>query len=254
MAERLNLRQLIQEARQTLQDAQVSPRGMTALYCAILLALDLVIMLPGLAEPFSLFLTVLCRLMALGLEAGLILYCMAVRQGQRAEYLTLFDGFSFVGKLIAQHLVALLLVMLWGSLFILPGIVVFYRYRFAVLNLCEDPSISFLQALYLSKQQTRGYKLQLLVLDLRFIGWTLLSGLPSMAISYLSLSPEVVLTYWQALVLVAFSGLWTLVVSLFYLPTYLCTELAYFDKAKATSGIFPGSLPGQNGDAPPPFL
>ena len=59
----------------------------------------------------------------------------------------------------------------------IPGIVAAYRYRFAMLNLCENPEIGVMEALSMSKAQTLGFKWQLFVLDLSFIGWNILVGL-----------------------------------------------------------------------------
>ena len=57
------------------------------------------------------------------------------------------------------------------------GIVAAYRYRFAMLNLCENPEIGVMEALNMSKAQTLGFKWQLFVLDLSFLGWQLLCAL-----------------------------------------------------------------------------
>ena len=57
------------------------------------------------------------------------------------------------------------------------GIVAAYRYRFAMLNLCENPEIGVMEALNMSKAQTLGFKWQLFVLDLSFIGWNILVSL-----------------------------------------------------------------------------
>lgn len=62
-------------------------------------------------------------------------------------------------------------------LLVIPGIVAAYRYRFAMLNLCENPEIGVMEALNMSKAQTLGFKWQLFVLDLSFIGWNILVGL-----------------------------------------------------------------------------
>lgn len=68
-------------------------------------------------------------------------------------------------------------VFLWSLLFIIPGIIAGYRYRFALYNLCENPEMGVMEALNMSKAQTRGHKWELFVLDLSFLGWIILCGL-----------------------------------------------------------------------------
>jgi hypothetical protein len=57
------------------------------------------------------------------------------------------------------------------------GIIAAYRYRFALYNLCENPELGVMEALAMSKAQTLGFKWQLFVLDLSFIGWNILVSL-----------------------------------------------------------------------------
>ena len=75
---------------------------MAALYLALILVINLADALAGgmgSGLPGT-FVAVLALLLGAVLGAGFTLYCMAVRRGQRAEFITLFDGFSFVGKVI----------------------------------------------------------------------------------------------------------------------------------------------------------
>ena len=258
MAELIDRRSLKAEVRETLRDAQVSPRAMTALYLALLLVMNLVDSLTGTGLPAT-FVMILVTLLGLVLDVGYILYCMAVRRGERAEFLTLFDGFSFAGKVVLLGLLQAALVYLWSLLFVIPGIVAAYRYRFAFCNLCEDPGLSPLEALNMSKRQTAGYKAQLLTLDLSYLGWMILASLPSLVYSaavYQLIFQEVAalsgLVYqpaaWVSLVdllplwvWTLVTGLWHLAAALFYLPHYQCVELGYFEIAKTTSGVSAGS-------------
>lgn len=111
------------------------------------------------------------------LNAGYTLYHLGIRDGKEMPYGTLFDGFTFVGKVILLTLVMSLFIFLWSLLFLIPGIIAGYRYRFAMLNLCENPEIGVMEAIRMSKAQTTGYKWQLFVLDLSFLGWIILVGL-----------------------------------------------------------------------------
>ena len=263
MASLVDRKQLKRDMKDLLADAQVSPRAMAALYLGLSLVLSMVDTLAGDSGLLSTFLSILTSLLGMVLGAGFVLYCMAIRRGERAEFLTLFDGFSFVGKLIGLNLLMYLFIALWTMLFVVPGIIAAYRYRFALFNLYENPGISVFEALNMSKRQTYGYKSQLLMLDLSYLGWTMLASIPSWIYSSL-LSRELltetmnsvgfgtiafmttgslstaVLPVWGWTLLM---GLWQLVVAIFYLPTYQCVELGYFEIAKSTSGVGEGASP-----------
>lgn len=228
------------QTRELLQTAQVSPKGMTALYCICLFLLSLMeALFPG-PELVSTFLSILTTLAGWILAAGFALYCMDIRRRERSEYAVLFDGFSFTGKIIALNIVINLFVFLWSMLFVFPGIIAYYRYSFALYNLYEDPEIDIMEALNLSKRQTQGYKMELFKLDLSYMGWILLSILPSLfftsqailTLGFSGMDPYAALAapmpLWQILTDSAF----VYALSIFYLPNYQCVQLAYFDAAK----------------------
>ena len=95
-AELIDRKRLKEEVRELLSGAQVSPKAMTALYGLLLLFLNMVSAFAGDAGVLSTFVSILTGLLSIVLGAGFTLYCMAIRRNERAEYLTLFDGFSFV--------------------------------------------------------------------------------------------------------------------------------------------------------------
>ena len=104
MSDTLNRAALKEQARELLRSAQVSPRGLTALYCGLTLVLNVAdyavssFAAGGGAEIFGLFVSVFTTLAGWILAAGFALYCMGIRQHEVMEYGTLFDGFSFTGK------------------------------------------------------------------------------------------------------------------------------------------------------------
>ena len=252
-------------ARELLDAAQVSPRKMVALWLGLKALLSLLESIGGGINPFYMFLVVLTAMLSIVLDAGFVLYCMAVRRGERAEYLTLFDGFAFAGEVILLTLVKAVLIGLWSMLFLIPGIVAFYRYRFALYNLLENPDLGVTGAIAMSKRQTQGFKWQIFALDMSYLGWALLAALPDLlyrqnvqmqvygivgAADYWNLqdvmkyvSPDVFgvpWMAWQALMIV-----WGLAVSIYYRANYQCVELDYFDTAKRCSGE--GETPQESG-------
>lgn len=196
--------QLKMEARAITKNARVSAYLFTLLYLAIGLVLDsldwlttgssdvLVYMETYMPEvdvsfyptsPLSLppvvsgFISIVVSLVAVVLSAGYILYAMSVRKGLETPYATMFDGFLFAGKIILLSIVQYIFIFLWSLLFIIPGFIAGYRYRFALYNLCENPEMGVMEALNMSKAQTRGHKWELFVLDLSWIGWNILCTL-----------------------------------------------------------------------------
>lgn len=254
MTELIDRRRVKAETRTLLRTAQVRPMAFTALYLGLTVLLSLVDLVASLFSGgknnlLTFFVSILMSLASIVLEMGFILYCMEIRRGQRSEFLTLFDGFSFVGKIIALQIFVFAFVFFWCLLLIVPGIIAAYRYRFAFFNLCEDPSLSPMQALNLSKRQTMGYKGQLFMLDLSFIGWSLLGSLPAMiysgSVSYqIMMNPFAEPTgFFVSPLFLIIALLWSLVVSLFYLPLLRCSELSYFEVAKRTSGTGADAAP-----------
>lgn len=245
--------QLKREVRTLLSSASINPKKLTVLYLMLVLALDMVdTLVPNLISisAVTTFISILTSLMSSILLVGFTLTCMTLCRRQQAAYSNLFDGFSFVGKIICLQIITYFFIYLWSLLFLIPGIVAAYRYRFALYNLCENPSISVFDALNLSKWQSRGYKQQLFLLDLSYLGWGLLASLP-MLVEYAISAPQIFQTYtalltnapvpdftlpllpsWGWLLV---TGLWDAVVSVFYLPERICVEYEYFLTAKETN-------------------
>lgn len=170
------------EARELIRTARVSPIKFTLLFLAVSLALNLLDTaltsltgrIVGVAFVSVSFVSILINLLSQVLAAGYDCYCLGVHRREEMPYESLFDGFTFAGKVIALYIVKGIFIALWSMLFVIPGIIATYRYSFALWNLCQDPSLGVMEALNRSKQQTIGYKGQLFGLHLSFIGWYLI--------------------------------------------------------------------------------
>ena len=255
-AQLINRKQVKLEARNLLKDATVSSVAMVSMTLLLQLGLNL---LGSLTESMSnpilnTFLYVLTMLMGLVLSAGFILYCMTIRRKEHADYMTLFDGFSMVGKVVSLYFLQSFYVFLWSMLFLIPGLVAFYRYRFAIYNLLENPELNVFQALELSKRQTLGYKSQCFFLDLSYLGWIVLSSAPTylvnLSYTMTAFRPDstpffVMLSEVPTPLTVLVCGLWSLVIAYFYYANMACADLEYYEIAKTTSGITPFTNPFQ---------
>lgn len=121
-------------------------------------------------------------LMEIVLGAGFALVCLNVARRLPATAGTLFDGFGLFFRVIWLNIVLGVFVFLWSLLLIVPGIIAGYRYRFALYILLDDPTKGALDCIRESKELTRGRKGELFVLDLSFLGWSLLSIIPFVSI------------------------------------------------------------------------
>ena len=259
MAELIDRKALKAEVRELLRSAQASPKAVVALYLGLNMATQLIKYFAGGSGILSTFLDILFTFFMSVLMAGFVMYCMTIRRSERAEISTLFDGFNMVGKIILLEIVQGVFIFLWSMLLLIPGLIAMYRYQFALYNLIENPDIGIMDAIRMSKQQTMGYKAQLFTLDLSYLGWTLLAALPAIVelvmlyrgfIQLLAIEDPYTLYFMSEaellsmafggvpfLAVLLFTGLWSLVVSLFYYPNMICVELGYFEIAKRTSGV-----------------
>lgn len=66
---------------------------------------------------------------------------------------------------------------LWTLLFVIPGIVKSYSYRMVPYIMADDPEVSAMETIDLSRKMMDGQKLNVFVMDLTFIGWKILGAL-----------------------------------------------------------------------------
>ena len=175
---------------------------------------------PSLPFPLRIFAAVLVSLIATVIHAGYYSYCMGIRRREETPISALADGLGIVGKVIWCDILVGIKVFLWSLLFYFPGFIAAYRYRFAMLNIINDPSLTASQAIALSCQQTDGMKMDLFVLDLSFFGWRLLSSL-TFGILDIWLTPYITLS-----------------------------ELGYYEMAQPRVGAAPGDESEPRNDTP----
>lgn len=70
-----------------------------------------------------------------------------------------------------------LFITLWSLLLFVPGVVKMYAYSLVPYILAEHPEMSGTEAIQLSEKMMKGHKWNAFVLDLSFMGWTILSVL-----------------------------------------------------------------------------
>ena len=123
------------------------------------------------------FSSVVLAIIGGALDLGHRKFYVRLIHGERCDIGVLFDYFKYLGKAFVLRLLTGLFVFLWTLLFFFPGIIAAYSYAMAPYLMAKDPSLSPMAALRMSKEMMRGKKLELFVLHLSFIGWSLLSSL-----------------------------------------------------------------------------
>ena len=113
-------------------------------------------------------------------DSGYEMYILLISRRIKTEFRTLFYGFNFPVKTFLIAVIKNCLVLLGLSLFIVPGVVLYYWYRFAFFVLVDHPEYSAIRCLRESRKLVKGNTAQLFVLDLSLLGWRLLSWTVSM--------------------------------------------------------------------------
>ena len=111
------------------------------------------------------------------LGIGLTVFSLNTTNGT-SSFSDILGGFSFILRRILYWILTSIFVFLWSLLFVIPGIIASYRYRMALYLIIEHPEMSVLECIRESSRMMKGHKAELFIMDLSFIGWYLLMGLP----------------------------------------------------------------------------
>lgn len=100
---------------------------------------------------------------------------------------------NYKGTVITMFL-RQLYISLWSLLLLVPGIIKSYEYRMIPYILADHPEMNHKEAFELSKKMMDGEKWNAFVLDLSFIGWSLLSALTCGILSIFYVNPYIYAT------------------------------------------------------------
>ena len=121
-------------------------------------------------------------------ELGYAKFLLKQHDRKELQFSDLFSQFERFGTGFAQKFLRTLFIVLWSLLFIIPGIVKGLSYAMTPFILEEHPEMTASQAIKASMQLMDGHKMDLFILGLSFIGWSLLACL-TMGIGFLFLNP-----------------------------------------------------------------
>lgn len=200
---------------------------------------------------------------------GYTSYALRLARNEQPGFGHLFDGFARFGRVLWAAILTQVFTLLWSLAVILPmcaliilagyltqsysvimlltflailagtttHLFVSYRYRLTSYFLLDHPHCTAREAVRRSVATMKGRKTSLLMLDLSFLGWILLSALVSMLLSLvLAVMLDDVLCFW-------------------ILPYHKATEANFYDFATAAtpSGDRAGPRYDQTTDGPVPF-
>ncbi len=122
------------------------------------------------------------------LQLGYARFLLRQHDGNPTEFNDLFSQFDRFGTGFAQHFLRSLYTLLWSFLLIIPGIIAALSYAMTPFILEEHPELTANEAIRRSKELMRGHKTDLFILELTFIGWSLLCIL-TLNLGHIALNP-----------------------------------------------------------------
>ena len=127
-------------------------------------------------------------------ELGYAKFLLKQHDRKELQFSDLFSQFDRFGTGFAQKFLRILYTTLWTLLFIIPGIVKSLSYAMTPFILEDHPEMTASEAIKASMKLMDGHKMDLFILGLSFIGWSLLACL-TMGIGYLFLTPYINAAY-----------------------------------------------------------
>ena len=160
----MDLLQLMQKARTLLAPHWVLSIGVCLVY-------GLAVAVPAELNSYG---EMLSFLLAGPLQLGLCFFFLNLVRGQETRFELLFEGFKPLLTVLLSYAIIAALTIVGLILLIVPGIIVALGFSMTYYVIADDPEITFQVALEQSWKLTDGFKMELLVLNLRFIPWYLL--------------------------------------------------------------------------------
>lgn len=109
------------------------------------------------------------------LGIGMIKFYLSVRRNQQVSAGMLFSGCEYYLKGFLISLLVGLVTVVGTILFIVPGIIFAYMYSQSLTIYIDNPEMGIIESMKTSRLAMSGHKGDLFILQLSFIGWSILS-------------------------------------------------------------------------------
>jgi len=155
---------LMREARSILQPYWLISVGVCLVYAIVL----------GVPPELNTYGEWLSLLLAGPLNLGLCMYFLKISNSESPGIENIINGFQPLLQVLLLYFVSSLLIVLGLLLFILPGIVLSMGFSMSYYIMAEQQDVTFVEALQKSWDLTQGHKMDLFLLNIRFIPWYVL--------------------------------------------------------------------------------
>ena len=123
--------------------------------------------------PIQSVLSALLSLMTLMIATGIVVYVISEARYHKGSYGNLFDALPILLRVFWYQFLSTVFIFLWSLLLVVPGLIASYSYRQGLYILLDHPEMSVMECIRASKHMMKGHKMELFMLDLSFIGWTM---------------------------------------------------------------------------------
>ena len=137
--------------------------------------------------------SIVSLLISLMVIPGFYSYFLKISRNKKTSVKELFAKTDFFIPILLIYLLSCILVLLWSILFIIPGIIASFCYSQIYLVYLDNPKLKVTEVLKESKKLIKGYKMDYFILNLSFIGWSILAVF-TFGLLYIWLIPYIVLT------------------------------------------------------------
>jgi len=121
------------------------------------------------------------------MAVGMAVYLLAIWRRDEYEFTHIFRGFDNLGRNIGGYLLVQIYTFLWSLLLIIPGIIMGLAYSMTNYVMA-DTDCTAGQAIRTSQAITKGYRAEIFVMGLSFIGWMFLGAI-TFGLAYIYVLP-----------------------------------------------------------------
>lgn len=177
-------RDLMAQARDALKGNWGLAIAANVIYCVIVIAAQSIPKAGG----------ILGIIVGAPLIVGISGFFLSLARKQEARITQIFDGIKRFWICLGTYLLAIIFILLWSLLLIIPGIIACFSYAMIYFILADNDEIGPLEAITRSKEMMRGNRWKFFCLSVRFIGWFIVCVL-TLGIGFLWFFPYTCVSY-----------------------------------------------------------